>query len=247
MHSSKLKSIYLIIYGIVSTLFWATTLYFTINEIIGIKSTYEQLGKHMIALRISQSLAVLDIINSSLGIVKSQFLPTIIQVSSRLHIVWIVFYLSPENSRQISTVFSNIMIITWSLSELIRYPYYVILQCSFNFPSIRMPLFLKWLRYSAFAVLYPIGIFSEVIICSNFISDIYNNSSSSDPVYQRLLHFPTKMPNALNFEVNLACLYIVILCIYIPGSIFMYSYMIRQRKKSLINLWKLEGDNTKVE
>ncbi|OII70878.1 uncharacterized protein cubi_01023 [Cryptosporidium ubiquitum] len=247
MRRFKPKSLYLITYGIISTLLWATTLYFTINEILGIKGVSDQLGKHMIALRISQSLAVFDIINSSFGIVRSQFLPTIIQVSSRLHIVWIVFYLSPGNSRQISTMFSNIMIVTWSLSELIRYPYYVVLQFSFIFPSIRMPLFLKWLRYSAFAVLYPIGILSEVIICSNFISDIYNNSSSNDPVYQRLLHFPSKMPNALNFEVNLACLYIVILCIYIPGSIFMYSYMIKQRKKSLINLWKLESDNTKVE
>lgn len=247
MNRSKPKSLYLITYGIISTLLWATTFYFTINEILGINTASDRLGKHMIALRISQTLAIFDIINSLFGIVKSQFLPTIIQVSSRMHIVWIVFYLSPENSRQISKVFSNIMIITWSLSELIRYPYYVILQFSFNFPSIRMPLFLKWLRYSAFAVLYPIGILSEVIICSNFVSDIYSNSNSNNPEYQRLIHFPTKMPNALNFEVNLACLYIVILCIYIPGSIFMYSYMIKQRKKSLINLWKLESDNTKLE
>lgn len=246
MHCHKSKGVYLITYGIISTLLWAATLYFTINELFTINGGSGKLGKHMIALRASQSLALLDIINSSFGIVKSQFLPTIIQVSSRLHIVWIIFYLSPQNSRQVSTIFSNIMIITWSLSELIRYPYYVVLQCSLKFPSIRMPLFLKWLRYSAFAVLYPIGILSEVIICSNFISDIYNNSSSNDPVYQRLLHFPTKMPNALNFEVNLACLYIVILCIYIPGSIFMYSYMIKQRKNSLVNLWKSESD-TKLE
>ncbi|KAJ1606191.1 protein phosphatase [Cryptosporidium canis] len=246
MHYYKPKNVYLLTYGVISILLWAATLYFTIDEIFAIKSGSNRLGRYMIALQASQTLALFDIINSSTGIVSSQLLPTVIQVSSRLHIVWIVFYLSPQNSRQVSTVFKNIMIITWSLSELIRYPYYVVLQCSMSFPSIRMPLFLKWLRYSAFAVLYPIGILSEVVVCSNFISDIYNNSNSNDPIYQRLLHFPTKMPNAFNFEVNLACLYIVILCIYIPGSIFMYSYMIKQRKKSLINLWKLESD-TKLE
>ncbi|KAF7455814.1 protein tyrosine phosphatase family protein [Cryptosporidium felis] len=247
MEGCKIKNLYLVTYGIISTLLWLLTVYYTTRRIICINDDPELFKKSMMALRVSQSLAVLDIVNSSFGIVKSPLIPTLIQISSRLHIVWIIFYLSPLESHQITTMFSNIMIITWSLSELIRYPYYVVLQLSLTIPTVRTPLFLKWLRYTAFAVLYPIGILSEVVICSNFISDVYHNSGSSDPIYQRLLHFPTKMPNSLNFEVNLACLYIVILCIYIPGSIYMYSYMFKQRKKSLINLWKLESDDLKTD
>ncbi|KAK6589147.1 hypothetical protein RS030_223516 [Cryptosporidium xiaoi] len=202
----------------------------------------------MVILRFSQSLAIFDILNSLTGIVKSQTFPTLIQVLSRLHVVWIVFYLSPIDSKQVTTVFSYIMIISWCLSELIRYPYYVIAQLSTILPKIRMPLFLKWLRYSGFAVLYPIGIVGEVVICSNFISDIYKNSNSVNILYKKLRHFPSEMPNSLNFEVNLAFVYIFILLLYIPGSIFMYSYMIKQRKKSLTNLWKVESEsNLKVE
>ncbi|KAH8741913.1 hypothetical protein FG386_003040 [Cryptosporidium ryanae] len=248
MQCCKQRNIYLITYGVISTFLWLLTLIYTISGLCKGKYDSELPPTHMIILRFSQSFAALDILNSLVGLVKSRTFPTLIQVSSRLHIVWIVFYLSPLNSKQVTTVYSYIMIISWCISELIRYPYYVVGQLSLILPSIRMPLFLKWLRYSGFAILYPIGIIGEVVICSHFISDIYKNSSSMDVPYKKLRHFPSEMPNSLNFEVNLAFVYIFILLLYIPGSIFMYSYMIKQRKKSLTNLWKVESEqNLKAE
>ncbi|CAI7818724.1 unnamed protein product, partial [Closterium sp. NIES-54] len=50
-----------------------------------------------------------------------------------------------------------ILLLTWSLSEVIRYPQYAfsLLGCC--------PEWLTWLRYTAFIPLYPIGIFAGEI------------------------------------------------------------------------------------
>ncbi|OII76487.1 hypothetical protein cand_001340 [Cryptosporidium andersoni] len=239
------KSWYLVTYGILVTTTWTITL---LAVILGnIRDKDSAFSLFILPLQISQTIAVFDILNSLFGLVSSPIFPTLVQVLSRLHIVWIIFFFSPENSPQITTIFSSILVIAWSLSELIRYPYYIVLKLSNIYPNIKIPVFLKWLRYTAFIILYPIGILSEVVICSNFIYDIRSHSSVKDSIYLKLIHFPQEMPNKFNFEVNLAHVYIAILCLYIPGSIYMYSYMLYQRKKSLTNLWRTDSDYLKNE
>ena len=46
----------------------------------------------------------------------------------------------------------------WSVAESIRYPFYALSLFD------ACPPFLTWLRYTAFIVLYPIGIFSECTV-----------------------------------------------------------------------------------
>lgn len=46
-------------------------------------------------------------------------------------------------------------------------------------------------------------------------------------------HWPTPMPNRMNFEISLSVVYSVVMCLYIPGSIHMYRHMLVQRKKAL--------------
>ena len=48
------------------------------------------------------------------------------------------------------------MVLAWSLADVIRYSYFMILLAGSS-----MPGWLKWLRYSLFFVLYPIGIGGE--------------------------------------------------------------------------------------
>lgn len=48
------------------------------------------------------------------------------------------------------------MLCAWATTEVIRYTYFVFKQ----FDAVPGPL--HWLRYSAFLILYPIGISSEV-------------------------------------------------------------------------------------
>ena len=48
------------------------------------------------------------------------------------------------------------MLFAWSLADVVRYSYFVILLAGSSVPS-----WLKWLRYSLFFVLYPVGIGGE--------------------------------------------------------------------------------------
>jgi very-long-chain (3R)-3-hydroxyacyl-CoA dehydratase len=50
------------------------------------------------------------------------------------------------------------MILAWSLSEIIRYPFYALNLLGYN------PYPLLWVRYSAFYVLYIIGASSEAFL-----------------------------------------------------------------------------------
>ena len=48
------------------------------------------------------------------------------------------------------------MLFAWSLADIVRYSYFVVMLAA---PSV--PGWLKWLRYSLFFVLYPVGIGGE--------------------------------------------------------------------------------------
>jgi len=76
------------------------------------------------------------------------------QVASRLFLMWLVTF--PFPSVTTSPAYSS-MLCAWSLTEIIRYTYFAIKQ-----GGATPPYWLHWLRYSAFAVLYPIGISSEL-------------------------------------------------------------------------------------
>lgn len=51
------------------------------------------------------------------------------------------------------------MLIAWSVTEVIRYSYFV-----FNLQGSGVPAFMTWLRYNTFYALYPVGIASECVL-----------------------------------------------------------------------------------
>jgi very-long-chain (3R)-3-hydroxyacyl-CoA dehydratase len=88
------------------------------------------------------------------GIVPSPVFTTFLQVASRLAIMWGITYPFPEVT--VSTWYSS-MLFAWSATEVIRYTYFALKES-----GAPIPYWLHWLRYSAFSVLYPIGITSEL-------------------------------------------------------------------------------------
>lgn len=74
------------------------------------------------------------------------------QVASRLLLVWGIVNNFPwlASSPGYST-----MLIAWSVTEVIRYSYFVLTLSGFS------PSLISWLRYNTFYVLYPLGISSE--------------------------------------------------------------------------------------
>lgn len=92
--------------------------------------------------------------NTFTGIVRSPLPTTAMQVSSRLLLIWAVVNRYPKDTAP--SAFYSTMLLAWSVTEVIRYSYFV-----FNLQSRGVPQFMTWLRYNTFYVLYPVGIASE--------------------------------------------------------------------------------------
>ena len=91
------------------------------------------------------------------GLVRSPLLTTMMQVSSRLLLVWAVINRYPSSTA--SSPFYSSMLLAWSVTEVIRYSYFV-----WNLQGNGVPRVVTWLRYNTFYVLYPIGISSECVL-----------------------------------------------------------------------------------
>jgi very-long-chain (3R)-3-hydroxyacyl-CoA dehydratase len=79
---------------------------------------------------------------------------TLMQVASRLLLVWPI--VNQHSAATAYTPFYASMLLAWSVTEVIRYSYFV-----FNLSGGSVPAWLTWLRYNTFYVLYPLGIGSE--------------------------------------------------------------------------------------
>ena len=90
-----------------------------------------------------------------IGIVRAPLSTTIMQVSSRLLLVWPIVNTWPFLA---FSPFYSSMLIAWSVTEVIRYSYFALSL------SGALPAWLTWVRYSTFFVLYPMGITSECML-----------------------------------------------------------------------------------
>lgn len=165
------------------------------------------------ALYVGQTLAVMEIVHSALGVVRSPLATSVMQVSSRLLLLWGVADLVPESRAAAGFV---VMVLSWSLVEVPRYAFYAMGQVGY------VPYPLTWLRYSLFAVLYPSGITGELLTVVNAL-----------PFVRERRPWSVSMPNSMNLEFEYFWMLIFVLVIYVPGSPVMYKHMSKQRAKVL--------------
>jgi very-long-chain (3R)-3-hydroxyacyl-CoA dehydratase len=157
-----------------------------------------------------QSLAVVEVVHAAVGLVRASPVTTGIQVVGKNLVVWTVMVAFPEiilgpDGQGAPGVWGFLgCVIFWCLAEVIRYGYFVLLLTTGDTPS-----WLKWLRYSAFIVLYPPGLASEAYL-----------------VYL-----------ALTRAVDVSLPYWIYLLLgllsYIPASYIMYTHMLSQRRRVL--------------
>jgi very-long-chain (3R)-3-hydroxyacyl-CoA dehydratase len=124
------------------------------------------------------------------------------QVASRFLLVHLIAspYSFPQSSRH-SPAYST-MLLAWSVTEVIRYSYFV-----FTLSGLGVPKIWTWLRYNTFTILYPLGIASECWL-----------------VYSAI-------PLAKQWNEGAAYALWAILGIYVPGSYVLFSHMLAQRRK----------------
>ncbi|KAI9678587.1 MAG: hypothetical protein M1817_005644 [Caeruleum heppii] len=202
---------YLVLYNFLSALLWFSILgrVVMLVPLVGTSHVYGGVGHFA---KWTQTLALLEIGHSLLGLVRSPLSTTMLQVSSRLMLVWGIVDRFPDLAQ--SPAYSS-MLLAWSITEVIRYAYFVMVLRG------GVPDFLAWLRYVAFLpvfraltwmyntfyVLYPLGISSEMWLVYKAIKP----AGLVRAEYQWLLR--------------------TILLAYVPGSYILYTHMMAQRRK----------------
>ncbi|CAN0078151.1 unnamed protein product, partial [Ectocarpus sp. 13 AM-2016] len=119
-----------------------------------------------------------------LGVVRSPWLTTLMQVSSRIVLVWGFMWAVPSTQGQLG---SMLCITSWACVEIPRYLFYTfgVLKSS------PYPLF--YLRYSLFAVLYPTGIAGEVMTMLAGLPDLKVGVSAFHCMQSRSVVLPCFM------------------------------------------------------
>uniref|UniRef100_A0A6M2FBP9 Very-long-chain (3R)-3-hydroxyacyl-CoA dehydratase n=1 Tax=Populus davidiana TaxID=266767 RepID=A0A6M2FBP9_9ROSI len=210
---SLLRRLYLTVYNWAVFLGWSQVLFLAVKTLkdSGHEHVYNAVEK---PLQLAQTAAVLEILHGLVGLVRSPITATLPQIGSRLYLTWVILYSFPEIR---SHFLVTSLVISWSITEIIRYSFFGVKEVLGFAPS-----WLMWLRYSTFLLLYPTGISSEVGLV--YFALPYIKGSEK---------YCLRMPNKWNFSFDNFYAAILVLGIYIPGSPHMYSYMLGQRKKAL--------------
>ncbi|TPP62966.1 Very-long-chain (3R)-3-hydroxyacyl-CoA dehydratase PASTICCINO 2 [Fasciola gigantica] len=191
---------------------WCYLLYTYVSEAL-VSGSWLQCGPHVeFLLRIFQTLALLEVIHAVLGLVRSSPFTTMVQISSRLFVVWGVLYLLPEVKKQ--SIGVPLILIAWCLAEIIRYIFYALNICNISSSPI------TWLRYSSFLLLYPIGITGELVLMCGAVQALKGTD-----------RYSFAMPNMLNCSFDYRLSILAIMALYIPGAPKLYMYMLSQRRK----------------
>ncbi|KAI8048991.1 tyrosine phosphatase-like protein [Syncephalis plumigaleata] len=152
---------YLIVYNVASCIAWGHVLqraivHLTTHGLVaGLPTLYADIGDE---LRWVQTAAALEIIHSALGFVRSPLSTTMMQVASRLLLVWGV---------RTHWAFTSMTVACDTL-------------CIYALGLLNMsPDLLLWCRYTFFYVLYPVGAGSEAMLIYQSLSE----ASRLYPVY----------------------------------------------------------------
>ncbi|CUM66549.1 uncharacterized protein PRCAT00004218001 [Priceomyces carsonii] len=205
---------WLIAYNSISSSLWSIILFNTVflGTFLGQPILFDKTNK---ILTIVQTCAVVEIFNAAFGYVRSPLFTTIVQVFSRLLIVYGICQFLPDSPANSHWCYITLGL-SWSITEIIRYSYYAL---SLTGPG-KVPHYLTWARYSFFLVLYPTGVSSELLMIYLSLDEA---TSKVGAWYSLLLK--------------------IIMATYIPGFYMLYTYMLKQRKKILGK--KVEPSSTK--
>lgn len=141
--------------------------------------TYSAVGN---ALKFLQLMQFLEVMHPLFGYTKGSVFAALLQTGGRAVILFCMIEAEPRMQEK-PVVF--ILIFTWTLIELVRYPYYMTQIYEYNIG------FLTWLRYTIWIPLYPLGIICEgTIILRNI------------PYFEETERFTIPLPNKWNFAFH---------------------------------------------
>uniref|UniRef100_A0A3Q3NED7 Very-long-chain (3R)-3-hydroxyacyl-CoA dehydratase n=1 Tax=Labrus bergylta TaxID=56723 RepID=A0A3Q3NED7_9LABR len=179
--------------------------------ILGQDSFYDTFHTTADMMYFCQMMAVLEVINPLLGLVKTGFFPSMIQVAGRNVILFVIFG-SLEDMQNKPVVF--FVFYLWSTIEIFRYPFYMLACMGTDWKL------LTWLRYSLWIPLYPLGVLAEAVAVIQSL-----------PIFDetRLFSFPlpAMLGSSLSFSYTLQ-LYLILMFL---GLFINFRHLYKQRRR----------------
>ncbi|XP_053612964.1 very-long-chain (3R)-3-hydroxyacyl-CoA dehydratase 3-like [Plodia interpunctella] len=212
----RLKLAYLVFFNVVQSFGFLYVLYLTAvhYSILGYASfafTYDHLGFIVKLLHIMQ---ILEIVHPIIGLTKGAPTVAFFQLLGRLFILFIM--IDPEPRMQTKAIVPYLYVV-WSTIEVIRHIYYIS-QLAEKEISL-----LTWLRYSAWIILYPMGIFGEATVMVKNI-----------PYFRETMMFSITLPNTWNFSVDMILiLRLQIFFLVCPVMYMLTNHMYKMRVKKM--------------
>lgn len=215
----KPQTLYLSLYNVVQLYLWAQVVLQTLLVVLITLIRRESpnlLHLYRAALphaHFAQTLAWLEPVHAVIGLAGSGFAAAFTQSLGRY--VILVFVVEPIPAVHNSPI-TLAMLTAWALADVVRYTFYLVSAAAIP------PRTLVYLRYTLFLPLYPVGIISEWLLYFTTLRHID----------QAHLH-SIRLPNTWNFAFNFGLWNRLVLILYIYFGPFMYSHMLRQRKRKL--------------
>ncbi|KAK0384691.1 hypothetical protein NLU13_7169 [Sarocladium strictum] len=215
---SSWRAYYLTAYNIVQAGLWTTLFFLTLRNLSD--------GPILIIARLepfarwTQTFALVDVLHAAGRLIPSGTATTFTQVGTRVIQVWAIWFAFPDAILGDRSADGNAihgwaspssggiafvaLLLAWSVADAIRYTYLV---CKMHHIESEI---LTWTRYSMFFVLYPVGISAEWWLMYRSIEP----SGQVTPWLRPVFYF--------------------LLALYVPGTWYMLSHMVKQRRKVLL-------------
>lgn len=177
MRESPAVRLYLCAYNVAQSLGW---LFLLLRVVVLAPSASHSGGEGGLSLLFRQTLAPhtwvlilsisIELLHDALGFVRVSDMSYLVRIHCkvlrRLHIFAALYFLAPATQ---ASLVVPLVLAQWAALDLIRYPFYAL-------NSLRAcPPLLRWLRYSAFIAMYPLGIVLELSLWALMLSE---NSTS---------------------------------------------------------------------
>lgn len=223
------KEVYLVLYNFLMLCGFTYVFFVMVN--IAIKSALQinrelevwSINTHFCHMMcILHMFQCLEIMHPIFGYVKGGPFFPMMQIGGRLLILFGNLQFQPKLQKMPVTTY---LFLVWTINDIIRYSYYIVNRADSTRVFIKKYLLppLKWLRYSAWIILYPFGFTCEAVII--FRNMIYLHSNPRGSI---------TMPNKYNFTFDyLTFLRIYLLLFMAPGMYVLMKHMYNRRLRKL--------------
>lgn len=177
--------------------------------ILGRESFYDTFHTAADMMYFCQMLAVIEVINPLLGLVRTGFFPAMIQVMGRNVILFVIFG-SLEQMQNKAIVF--FVFYLWSSIEIFRYPFYMLACIDTEWKL------LTWLRYTIWIPLYPLGVIAEAVAVIQSL-----------PVFDETRLYSLPLPQALGGSLSFSYTLHIYLILMFLGLFINFRHLYKQR------------------